>query len=173
MSTIPRIYAPPSGQSATPASAPGPTPPAATPTAAQTKAADPPWFAKLMLMFPAEAVTAYTAGVQYFSGGKVWIALVTLIALLIVRWFALKPADGGPVNYLALVVSGISFLLWVGSTADVHLVKDMAEYRFVIDPDAEEARKALQRYAAFFILIWTWVMPSVLQLNPKAVSNSG
>lgn len=165
--SIPRIYAPPVAGAplATPS---GPVPPTAT--KASSAQADPPWFAKLMLMFPAEAVTAYTAGVQYFGGGKIWIVAVTLVALLVTRWFALKPADGGPVNYLVLVVAAVSFLLWVGSTADLELTKDLIEKGLVATGTPEDTNKQLQRFSAFFILIWTWVMPGISQLNPKSAA---
>lgn len=165
--TIPRIYSPPivSAGSLPPAPGPAPQPPAKN--AGPTQQNDPPWFAKLMLMFPAEAVTAYTAGVQYFSGGKIWIVLVTLAALLVARWFALKPADGGPVNYVVLAIAGVSFLLWVGSTADIELTKDIMKFGILIAETPELANKELQRFSAFFILIWTWIMPGISNLNPS------
>lgn len=166
MTDIPRIYTPPIAAASPLPQAPGPTPPATTPPS--TPPADPPWFAKLMLMFPAEAVTAYTAGVHYFSGGKIWIVVVTLVALLVTRWFALKPVNGGPVNYWVLIVAGISFLLWVGSTADIGLTKDLMDWQLLGAGSAQDANALLQRYSAFFILIWTWVMPGVSRLNPKA-----
>jgi hypothetical protein len=173
MTTIPRIYAPPVDAMTVTPKAPGPvptTPP--TTTNVTGKQADPPWFAKLMLMFPAEAVTAYTAGVQYFSGGHIWIVLVTLAALVIARWFALRPADGGPTNYLALVIASVSFLLWVGSTSDVALTNSLMEAGLRLDSTAEAANKQLQHISAFLILIWTWVMPGIAQLNPNPSTTS-
>ncbi len=142
--------APPAAPPGAPPGATGPTPPPKPGTQ------DPPWFAKLMAMFPAEAVTAYMAGSQYFGGGHLWLAAVTLVALIAVRWAALTPVKGGPTNYPVLAVSAVSFLLWVCATADASLA---AELKFI-------GQAELQKGASFLILIWTWVVPSFVRLDP-------
>jgi hypothetical protein len=154
---------PPPG--APPPAAP-PAPPAGPVPPAKTGTADPPWFAKLMTMFPAEAVTAYVAGQQYFDGGHIWLVLVTLVAVLIVRWFALMSPDGKP-NYLAVGIAAGSFLLWVGATADDTLAKELQNL-FSVTGDPKAFLATLKKGAGFAILLWTWVLPAIVKLNPGA-----
>jgi hypothetical protein len=142
------------------APAPGPVPPP------KKTSADPPWFAKLMTMFPAEAVTAYLTGSQYFNGGSLWLVGVTLVAVLLVRWVALTSPEGKP-NVPAVIVAGVSFLLWVGATADPALA---AQVQSLIGDKADPVvfQKGLEKGAAFIILLWTWVVPALIKINPES-----
>jgi hypothetical protein len=145
---------------ADPAAPSGPVPPP------KKSAADPSWFAKLMTMFPAEAVTAYLTGSQYFNGGSIWLVVLTLVAVIVVRTVALMSPEGKP-NLLAVGVAGISFLLWVGATADASLA---AQVQSVIGDHSDPTAfaKSLQKGASFVILLWTWVVPALIKVNPDA-----
>lgn len=158
-----KLRAPAAPPATAPTAAPGATGPIPPP---KTATQDPPWFAKLMAMFPAEAVTAYMAGSQYFGGGHLWLALVTLVALVAVRWAALTPAGGGRTNYPVLIVSAVSFLLWVCATADTTFAGELKWIGIAV------SSTDLQKGASFLILIWTWVVPSFVRLDPPSPTPS-
>ncbi|MDQ2762920.1 MAG: hypothetical protein M3Y22_05370, partial [Pseudomonadota bacterium] len=128
--------------------------------------ADPSWFAKLMTMFPAEAVTAYLTGMHYFGGGSLWLVAVTLVAVLIVRWVALTSPEGRP-NVVAVVVSGISFLLWVGATIDQPLARQIYELANATG-GMQKFGDTLSKGASFAILLWTWILPALVKINPES-----
>ena len=153
MTTIPRIYSPPSPASKFIAPPPGPA------TPAKPAIADAPYLAKLMTMFPAEAVTVYTLGAKS-SADQILVVVVTLAALLLVRWAAFR-SSGGHTNLLALIVSGVSFLLWVGASGDARLWAELNHWGFTaIQPLMENS-------SAFLIVVWTWVMPAFVKLTPS------
>ena len=74
--------------------------------------------------------------------------------------------EGKP-NLLAVGVAGVSFLLWVGATADAAL---SAQVQSLIGDHSDPAAfaKSLQKEASFVILLWTWVVPALIKVNPDA-----
>lgn len=140
----------------------GSTPPPAPPK----PVADPPWFAKLMTMFPAEAVTVYLAAVQIAGGGALWLVGVVLAAVIMVRIAALRDAQGS-INRAAVAVAAVSFLLWVGATLDLALAEDV---RRLLDTgnDAKALQQQVQKVASILVLLWTWILPQWVKLESPA-----
>ncbi|MCP1469028.1 hypothetical protein J3E64_000699 [Sphingobium sp. OAS761] len=137
---------------------------APTPPPPPKPAADPPWFAKLMTMFPAEAVTVYLAAVQIAGGGALWLVAVVLLAVIVVRVAALRSAQG-TVNKAAVAVSAMSFLLWVGATLDLSLAENI-KYVLHTDIDARMQQQQIQKVASILVLLWTWILPQLVRLEP-------
>lgn len=129
------------------------------------QSADPPWFAKLMTMFPVEAVTVYLAAVQMFSGGSLWLVGLVLIAVIAVRAKALQSPDGGSINWAAVIVAAISFLLWTLATIDLSLSKQIAGIA-VLNLNPAEVQAQVQKGASVIALVWTWVVPNFVKLEP-------
>ncbi|MBW6526583.1 hypothetical protein KZ813_07000 [Sphingomonas sp. RHCKR7] len=151
MPNIQRIYSPPIAGSP-------PLPAGATSIAKRPDAADAPYLAKLMTMFPAEAVTFYTLGSKA-PVNPLLIAMVVLLALIAVRWAAYRSAITHKSNGLAVTVSAVSFVLWVFASADIKLVQTLSAHATAQDVTATQSA------AAFLIAVWSWVVPSFVKLD--------
>lgn len=154
MANIPRIFSPP--VPGVPAGRAPRMPAAANRTAKASS--DPSYLAKLMTMFPAEAVTFYTLGAKT-SIHPLLVAFVVLLALVAVRWAAFRSSTTHKSNSLAVLVSAISFILWVFASADIRLLQTFSAQAVHADVDT------CQRNAAFLIAVWTWVIPNFVKLD--------
>ena len=155
MADIPRIYSPPIA-AAPLAKAPGPAAPPAKPA----PASDPPYLAKLMTMFPAEAITLYTLATKSPINPLIG-AIVAVLSLVVVRAAAFRSNETGKTNGMAVLVSVVAFVLWVASTGDLHLLQTFSANATKDDVDH------CQAIAAVCIAAWTWVMPNVVKLDPS------
>lgn len=136
--------------------APGPTPPPKAPKV------EPAWIEKLLKMFPAEAVTAYTFGSTSLKTDHLLVALVTLAAMLCVRWVALTPEPGTRPDWKPLAVSAGSFLLWVAAT-DLTISLELCALFESLGGKCVPSNLLFQSWAVYLILIWTWVVPVVVK----------
>ena len=155
MADIPRIFSPPISN------APALPPPQAAPTPPREAqgSSDPSYLAKLMTMFPAEAVTFYTLGSKA-PVNPLLIAIVVLIALIAVRWAAFRSSATHKSNWPAVAVSAVSFVMWVFASADLRLLQALSEHA------SKDDVTACQTTAAFLIAVWAWVVPNFVKLDP-------
>jgi hypothetical protein len=75
----------------------------------------PGYIESLTKLFPVEGVTLVSF-VPGFSGGKWWVGLICCLIItgiiILLRLFATKPPSGGKTDWVALIVSCISFWLY-------------------------------------------------------------
>jgi hypothetical protein len=122
------------------------------------------YMTRMSKLVPGEAITAYpvflnTVQADATTGARPWkavllVAAVVLIVVLVLRWSATKGPDG-KAQWPAVIVSGISFMIWVLVMAT--------------DADFKEAGIALQAYfsvslqlvAALLMFMWTAIAPAI------------
>ena len=121
-------------------------------------AGDPSYYQKLTNLFPAEALALYGTGVALFGGATPFVVLAALGVLLLLRIFASQPTEGGPPEWIAVLVAAVSYLLWATAT-------DPAWLAWIAAPDEN-----LRRGAAFLGAALVVVAPLLVRtkLVPQA-----
>src|SRR4051794_6019099 len=75
----------------------------------------PPYMESLVKLFPAEGVT-FAPIAAGFADDKVWLSIILTVliagAVFLVRWRATQPSGGGSPDWLAVIISTVSFLLY-------------------------------------------------------------
>lgn len=116
-----------------------------------------PYYQSLVKLFPVEAVALYplAVGIAGDDAGVLRI-LVAVIALVVVglRYFATKPAAGGPTEWPAIIVALLSFLLYAASLGAFGIL-----YR-------SEERTAM--LLSFVTIIWIAFVPYILRRSEPA-----
>lgn len=115
-------------------------------------AADEPYYASLVKLFPVEAVTLYPLAIG-IAGNDAAIRLLLIgvisVFIIVLRWFGTQEESGGDADMLAIFVAVISFELYVGS---------MGGFGF-LPGGPEQTRQLL----AFITIIWVTLIPIVLR----------
>lgn len=109
------------------------------------------YLAQLTKLFPAEIVSIYPVGKSLLKAGDLdvwWFALLCAVAIIVVRFIATTPVEGGRPQFVAVAASLISFLLWIVALGDWFL------------PGSPPMHAA--PITAAFALIWTWVAPQIV-----------
>jgi energy-coupling factor transporter transmembrane protein EcfT len=124
-----------------------------TPTTATAEAAEPsdPYLARLVKLVPAEVLALYVALKVVTDGFPgVW-ALICLLLVLLVRTVGTKQA-GKPIQWIAVGVASLSFVLWVYATGG-HLLA------WELPTSPEKVAKTAQGAVSAAIAVWTFVVP--------------
>ena len=144
--TVPPLPSPPTGRVAIWENVPAPpAPPTVTQVPGDTH------LTKLAKLFPAEVLSIYPAGAALLTGAGVsnlWFVVGCAIAIILVRGVATMPRNSaGSVQWLAVTVSVVSFVLWILAIGDMQLW-------FAETPEQSRA------IAGAIAALWTWVMPA-------------
>lgn len=109
-----------------------------------------PWLTRLVKLVPAEVVAVYLAGRPLAHGAleTAW-PIIALVLVVIVR--AWGTADRRGPQWISVVVSAFSFMLWVWATGG-HFGP------LVLDPDR----------AGLAVLVWTTLVPVIWKGDPPA-----
>ena len=123
------------------------------PPPAPAVAAEPgdPYFSRLVKLVPAEVLTLYIAFKVVAAGFPGAWALTCLLLVLLVRTVGTKEA-GKPIQWIAVVVACVSFVLWTYATGG-HLPW------LPLPTDPEKVAKAAQGAVSVAIGVWTFVVP--------------
>lgn len=116
---------------------------------------------RLMKMIPAEVISIFPAGLEYFSsdgGVLVWVGICFLI-LLCVRYFATKTKNEGP-QWGAIAWSAVAYLIWL------YTLGRPVEALVAVYPKL----KALNQpnLGPILLLIWSAVVPYLYRGDPKS-----
>ncbi|PTS81873.1 hypothetical protein DBR17_09085, partial [Sphingomonas sp. HMWF008] len=109
------------------------------------------YLTQLTKLFPAEIVTIYPAGMALLATDKIhawWFALLCAAAMIAVRLLATSGPEGSSPQFVAVIASLISFLLWVVARGDWFL------------PGPVPANAAAVTAAC--ALVWTYVAPAIV-----------
>lgn len=101
------------------------------------------WLTRLVKLVPAEVISVYLAGIEL---AKTWPGIWTLVCLLLVilvRTVGTRQSNK-PIQWIAVSVAAISFVIWVYATGG-HLLS------WTLPPDSGIASLA--------VLLWTFLVP--------------
>ena len=104
-----------------------------------------------MKLVPAEVLALYVALKVVAAGFPGIWALVCLLLVLLVRTIGTKQA-GKPIQWIAVVVSSVSFILWVYATGG-HF------FTWKLPASPEDVAKNAQGAVSVAIGVWTFVVP--------------
>jgi hypothetical protein len=119
-----------------------PAAPAAPGAVAEPAPAPTYYMERLIKLIPAEVLSLYLAGKVFLKSSRgivIW-ALVCLVLVIIARIWGTKD-QGKPVQWLAVVVSAISFVIWFYVVGDPQLTLPKPEI------------------ASLAVLVWTFIVP--------------
>lgn len=120
-------------------------------TTAQVPEPSDPYFARLVKLVAAEVLALYIALKAVAAGFPgVW-AFICLLLVVLVRTLGTKQA-GKPIQWIAVAVACVSFVLWVYATGG-----QFFEWKLPTTP--EEAAKNAQGAVSAAIGVWTFVVP--------------
>jgi hypothetical protein len=103
------------------------------------------WLTRLVKLVPAEVIAVYLAGIEL---AKTWPGIWTLVCLLLVilvRTVGTKQSNK-PIQWIAVVVAAISYVIWVYATGGYLL-------SWRLPPGSGIASLA--------VLLWTFVVPYI------------
>lgn len=126
-----------------------PKPAAATAQAAAASEPTDPYFARLVKLVPSEVLALFVTFKQAATSFLGIWSFICLGLVIVVRTVGTKQA-GKPIQWVAVVVSAISFALWVYATGGyfgLHPPKDL--------PDTMKAAVSIA------IGVWTFIVPYV------------
>jgi energy-coupling factor transporter transmembrane protein EcfT len=102
-----------------------------------------PWLTRLVKLVPSEVIAVYLAGVEL---AKTWLGIWAFICLLLVfvaRTLGTKE-QGKPIQWVAVLVSIISFVIWIYATGGEF-------FNLKLPPD--------KGIASIAVLLWTFLVP--------------
>ena len=121
---------------------------------------DPNYYQKLTTLFPAEALAIYGTGTAIFGTANVVVVAVGLVVLLTLRIVANQEASGPKVDWRAVVVAVVSYLLWATAN-DAHWLAS------IVHPASNGATE-VRHYAALFGAALVFLAPVLAPAPVKA-----
>lgn len=102
-----------------------------------------PWLTRLVKLVPSEVIAVYLAGAEL---AKTWLGIWAFICLLLVfvaRTLGTRE-QGEPVQWIAVLVSAVSFVIWIYATGGYF-------FDLTLPPD--------RGFASIAVLLWTFLVP--------------